>query len=445
VNTSVGADTVTIFSTIPGTTTVHTGLGADSITVLSTAVGSSTSVDGGDGSDQYTVIQSGLGGPVTISDSGATGSDSLTAGTTSPVAETVGVTNSTITRSSGAPITYSGIEALTVNTSIGGDTVNVLSTIAGPTTINTGNGNDTVNVSSDAPANAGTLNNIVGTLQINTGADSDKIALSDSGQTTLANSNVQMTNNSVDGFAGATNTTHVGYSFGGTLQIKLIGSQTLDDKFHLNLPSLAGLTMQFDGMGQTSMDGLRVNGTAGADTIKVGTFGSSDPIQIQNIECLQIFGNGGNDWLENDTNVSSLIVGGTGNDTLVGGSATDVIFGGGGVDTIYGRGGGDYLFADYQFNNRHPIAPVITSGNKIYGDAGLFPGDPFATNPGADTIVALSGDIVNAGGQVGDTIIGAGLQLTVVDWLRARFPSPTSANIQAAINAALAQPCTMIF
>ncbi len=54
----------------------------------------------------------------------------------------------------------------------------------------------------------------------------------------------------------------------------------------------------------------------------------------------------------------------------------------------------------------------------------------------------IGSDLVSAGGQVGDTIIGSGFQqLTVIDWLRASFLKPTSKNIQAAINKAKQVEC----
>jgi Ca2+-binding RTX toxin-like protein len=318
--------------------------------------------------------------------------------------------------------------------------------------------NDTVNVSSDAPTNMGKLNLIVGNLSIDTGTGTDNIVLSDCGETTLANSNVIVTNSTVTGFAGATNGTSIHYVYGGTLTMKLIGSNTLNDHFDVQLtsyPAAPTLTLQFDGKGQPAggMDTVRIDGTTGDDTVKVGVFGSVDPYQIQNIECLQLFGGTGNDTLINDSNTSSLIDGGDGADLLVGGSNVDVIFGGDGVDTIYGRSGGDYLFADHEFNNRSPRVKHSVGGDHVFGDAGFDPvhplspsnpADPFAQNPGVDTIVAVGSDIINAGGQVGDTIIGAGLQLSVEDWLRARFLAPNSKNTQAAITAALKQPCTMI-
>jgi RTX calcium-binding nonapeptide repeat (4 copies) len=343
---------------------------------------------------------------------------------------------------------------VTLNGGADGDTLNILAVATGSVVLaNGGAGNDTVNVSTDAPANTGTLDAIVGTLGIDTGGDSDKIILSDQGQTATANTNVVVRSDRVDGFAGPTNAVSIRYAFSGSLTMTLIGSQTLADKFHVALsaypfpPPPNPLTLKFDGLGQPvgGMDGLRIDGTTGKDNIKVGTFGSADAVQIQNIECLQLFGSTGDDTLQNDTAVPSLIDGGDGNDTLVGGSAVDVIFGGDGTDTIYGRGGGDYLFADHEFNNRSPQVKHSVNGDTVYGDKGLTAGDPFSSNPGVDTIVLVGTDNVDAGGQVGDTIIGNVNSLSVLDWLKARFLTSSGKNVQDAINKALAQPCTMIF
>ena len=73
------------------------------------------------------------------------------------------------------------------------------------------------------------------------------------------------------------------------------------------------------------------------------------------------------------------------------------------------------------------------NGDQAYGDdppspavATLYNLPAFAPGaPGIDTIVIIGSDLVSAGGQVGDTIIGSGFQqLTVVDWLRAVSSSP---------------------
>jgi hypothetical protein len=112
------------------------------------------------------------------------------------------------------------------------------------------------------------------------------------------------------------------------------------------------------------------------------------------------------------------------------------------------------LFADHEFNNRHPQVKHAVSKDQVFGDTGLSKApfndpkkDPFAQNPGNDTIVVYGSDLVDAGGQAGDSIIIAGngsVHLTVQDWLRATFPKPTTKNIQDAIDKALMQPCTFI-
>src|SRR5262249_42365966 len=123
-----------------------------------------------------------------------------------------------------------------LNGNAANDAINVQSVAASSIVqVNGGSDNDTVNVSSDASANAGTLNKIVGSLCVDTGAGSDQIVLGDKGQTALANSNVIVGDNSVTGFAGPTNNVPIYFQFTGTLQLTLIGSQTLADKFMVRL------------------------------------------------------------------------------------------------------------------------------------------------------------------------------------------------------------------
>jgi hypothetical protein len=401
---------------------LNAGSGADSIDALATPAGSNLFVGGNGGGDTITLAANGTGSNVVL------------------------------------------------NGDAGDDVINVQSVAATSIVqVNGGDDNDTVNVSSDAPANAGTLNSIVGSLCIDTGAGGDQIILSDQGQKLLANSSVVVTDSSVTGFAGPTNNVPVFFQYEGTLQLTLIGSQTLTDKFNLQLstyPQFPSLTLQIDGSGQPSggMDKVRIDGTGAGDFIEVGLFGSGRPFQIQNIECLQLFGSAGDDTLRNDTNTASLIDGGDGNDLLVGGSNADVIFGGDGVDVIFGRGGNDFLFGDHEFNNRKPRVKHAVAGDYLFGDRGFDPQfpqgfdpkhpgvvtpgsltDPFAKTAGVDTIVTIGLDFVDAGGEIGDTIIGSGVNiLSVEDWLRARFLTSNAKHIQAAIQKALTKPCTML-
>ncbi len=78
-------------------------------------------------------------------DSGASGSDQLTDSSTAPGPETIGLSDTQVTRSGGsATLTYSGLEQLTVNGTNAGDTINVTKTNANTATIvNAGSGLDT--------------------------------------------------------------------------------------------------------------------------------------------------------------------------------------------------------------------------------------------------------------------------------------------------------------
>jgi Ca2+-binding RTX toxin-like protein len=257
----------------------------------------------------------------------------------------------------------------------------------------------------------------------------DKLIISDHGQTGQHNSKVEVRNNRVRGLAGATNDVDIHYVFDGKLELTLVGSNVRSDNFRVQLPSRTGLTMRFDGGGGTK-DCVRIDGTNGNDRVRVGSFTSTRPFRLQKVECLQMFGYKGDDILDNHAPVSSLIDGGDGDDTLLGWSKVDVIFGGDGVDTLRGNAGNDYLFGDHEFNNRKPRVKNARDNDKMTGDTGV------------DTIVAVKIDIVSAGGNVGDTIIGNTKEITAVDWLRARFLTSSSKNVQNAIDEALAQVCT---
>ena len=120
--------------------------------------------------------------------------------------------------------------------------------------------------------------------------------------------------------------------------------------------------------------------------------------------------------------------GGPGNDTLTGGYGDNVLFGGAGADTLIGRGGNDYFFPDYEYSDRdasnRPVA-YPSDGDVVTGGGG------------ADTVVVLGRDTVDSGGG---HIIGSGTTISIVDWLIAQMSEPTTTNIDAALDAALALP-----
>ncbi len=468
------------------------GTAGDTINITGTASGVTTTVNAGAGDDIITAgsagLLDGILGTLTIHGQGHTTADTLHLDDSAQAsAQTYTLNAASFTRTGLATINFDTVETVNLDAGTAGDTINITGTASGvTTTVNAGAGDDiitlisnvtgssvilhgdanddTLNIRSVATGstvqafgdadndtfNVGNTSNKLDDIQGNLTISGGTHAASPPGDTVFFNDGGQAADNTYT--LTGTTLTRSGLpnpiTFG-TVETIEVDSGAGNDKLIVNFsayPASPTLTVKFDGGSQPSggMDTLRLNGTAGNDTMKVGTFGSGLPFQIQNVECLQMFGNAGADNLENDTAVSSLIDGGDGADTLVGGSATDVIFGGDGVDIIYGRGGNDFLFGDHEFNNRSPRVKHSAKGDKIYGDQGLFVGDPFATNPGVDKIVAIGVDTISAGGQVGDTIVGLGLHITVVDWLKARFLKPNSANIQAVINQALAQPCTMI-
>src|SRR5204862_209334 len=95
-----------------------------------------TTLDGLASGDTYNVTQSAIAGPLTVSDIGGSGTDQLNSTTTFAGPESIGVSDTQITRSGGEPtITYSGIEALNVSGTAGVDTLTDTTSLAGGETI----------------------------------------------------------------------------------------------------------------------------------------------------------------------------------------------------------------------------------------------------------------------------------------------------------------------
>ncbi len=181
-------------------------------------------------------------------------------------------------------------------------------------------------------------------------------------------------------------------------------------------------------------DGFKIIGSDMDDTIRVGDFASGDRFRVQLIETLQLFGMGGNDTLTNDTSVDSLIDGGTGDDALTGGYGNNVIFGGAGKDALLGRCGAgrtDYFFPDHEYLERDTYGypqPYFLAGETVE-----------ETGSGIANVVAW-GDSVTTDGS-GQLIVKGGT-LSVLDWLKARFPEFNATNINLLFDEAFTLPCT---
>jgi uncharacterized delta-60 repeat protein len=109
---------------------------------------------------------------------------------------------------------------------------------------------------------------------------------------------------------------------------------------------------------------LSVGGTNSADVVYVSGANlivNGVAHSLAGITEVRIWGRGGNDVIDlTGLNISTMIHGGAGNDTITGGSASDVIFGGLGDDTITGAAGHDFLIGG---DGRDRI--VGSAGNDI--------------------------------------------------------------------------------
>ncbi|MBL4827019.1 MAG: hypothetical protein JKY66_04785, partial [Spongiibacteraceae bacterium] len=167
-------DDIIVITGVTADTDVQTFAGNDIIRVGSLATATTNSggelssntanltIDGGDHS---------VGDSLLLDDSANTTGNNFT------------LTDSGITGLFGSgTLSYTRIENLDLVLGSGDDVVNIQSTSAGSQiTINGSGGNDTFNISSDAPVNAGTLNDIAGDVIIEGGDDGDTLNLSDSG------------------------------------------------------------------------------------------------------------------------------------------------------------------------------------------------------------------------------------------------------------------------
>jgi Ca2+-binding RTX toxin-like protein len=128
----------------------------------------------------------------------------------------------------------------------------------------------------------------------------------------------------------------------------------------------------------------------GATTIDVAADGKHFSFDSASVKLIFFAGRGGNDVFVNNTSVSSIALGGAGDDTLLGGSGDDVLIGGAGNDILIGGAGNDILIGG--------------AGNDIeHGGAG---NDFLAGNAGNDTLMGDDGDDVLLGGAGNDMLAG---------------------------------------
>jgi len=153
---------------------------------------------------------------------------------------------------------YADTSSLAVTTGGGADKLGVQATGV-PTTLATGGGADIVSVTSDAPANAGNLDDIQAPLTLDAGSGANRLIVSNFGGS--PDPNIVVTNNQITGMAPVPITyaaTGGNFTDGAANDgVLLRGSDNGADTF-LALSTLAGST-------------TKIEGNAGADTFLVGS------------------------------------------------------------------------------------------------------------------------------------------------------------------------------
>ena len=190
--------------------------GTDTFNVTSTASGTTTTIDGKGGADIYTVTHTGLAGTLNISDTGATGNDQLTDNSSAAGPETIGISDTQVTRSGGSQtLTYSGLESLIVNGTPVADTINVTKTAAGTaTTINAGTGLDIFGAIDLTQIGAAGL-----TIHAGSNGESLTLNTTTAGTVTVTGTTVQRTGNGQLTYDGLTNLAINGSTGADTFQV----------------------------------------------------------------------------------------------------------------------------------------------------------------------------------------------------------------------------------
>jgi len=423
-----GNDTINLQQTLGGTTTnINANGGGDTVNISSTAGASGAGV------------VSGIAGTVNVAAAGANNTLNLDdGGDATSTSGTLTATSITGLGMAGT-VNYSGLAQVYVN--LGTNAAldfNVQSTL-GTTPVNLkGQASGTVDVGDLGHR----LDGIAGLLVV------DKVKtldLNDQGSTSGQVYNID--NMSI---GRPLNAPHVLVEYldmgaGTTVEVNggnQLGSQLVDDTFNLFLPNTA--TKNADGSagpgelpitttlkldGGTSPGGFHnklnvvVPQTAAATGnvyhAHVGNFGSADPIQIQNIQSLYMYGSpvDSND-LANDTSAFGVLIGGLNADTLLGGTGEDVLFGGGDTsgtgESLAARSATSFVFAEFapQYNADGTVSYKQLTGN---GNSTVNAGGGTAVAVTPNTEINSASDVVQVNGRI-----------DALTFLTARFAPVTS-------------------
>jgi acrosin len=392
VNGGTGGNTFTITGT-PAATTLNSGTGNDTVTVQATS--QALTVDGTNGSDTVTVGNAhsvqGINGAVTITNTA--GATALTvddsADNTGRIA-TLGA--SALTGLAPAAISYSNLNALTVDGGTGGNTFTITGTPAA-TTLNTGTGNDSVSVlatsqpltingqgGSDSVTlgNAGSVQGILGDMTISNAAGSTALTVDDSADGTARTANLDA--GVLTGLAPAA----ISYS---------------------NLSALTG-------DGGTGGNSFTISGTPAATTLNTGTGNDSVTVQATS-QTLAVNGQNGSD---------SVTIGNAHSVQGIDGAVTITNAAGATALTVDDSGDGTARTATLGASSLTGLAPAaITYANlrtlTVDGGSGgntfTITGTPAATflnsGTGADTVmVQATSQALTVNGQNGPDTVTVG-------------------------------------
>lgn len=332
--------------------------GADSITLQRAT--HAVNVQAGDGDDTVSLGSAGatldeIISPVTID--GGNGTDQVVLNDSAdPSADIVGVTAGQVGAEpgnslfgSGAFLSYSAVEQLTLNLGTGSDSVTISATASGAaTTVNAGAGGDFLLV----PGAAANLDSILGPLTLDGGQGFNSLVLNDandpSGDTVNVNASTMGggPEDSLFGPGGSlayANFTLVALGLGtGDDRVSIEGSpaasiSTGDGNDTVALGHLAALTGTIDaGAGIDTLSYEFVNTPV---TVQLGIGAAHATSGVEGFE--NVTGGNGSDTLTGLDESPSELIGGPGNDVLIGGTGRDRLDGGAGSDLLDGGSGND--------------------------------------------------------------------------------------------------------
>jgi hypothetical protein len=269
INAGAGNDTVNVESTTNFGLTINTGLGSDTINVSLTLhdldnIQGSLTLDGGSADTGYDQLN--------VNDQANT------------AVQTYGVNAFVLTRSGAPAITYSGFEALTLNTSSKGDTINVNDTRT-TLTVNAGSLDDTVNVER--------LSNSAG-LFLNTGLGSDTVNISPTARN-LDNLTGSITINPGGSADTGTDWLVINDQANAAVQTYSINPHLVSRGVPIYFDFLESLVINTGGNNNV----INVVGTPDASPVTINAGGGNDTVNVEHVRGpgLTVNGGGGSDTL----------------------------------------------------------------------------------------------------------------------------------------------------